>query len=201
MANSESATFILKTSDLPTNAAGENASGSTNNASGSSYTWKNIDMRVILGTMYDEYDNFNIGLVNSISTVQPATYTLTTNNDKLGVLYMRGLRWRHSNYDCGSKSVVDNACIGYVNFSSLSTTVGTNIQYNTLNLNTFAKPHPIINLTIFFNRVSDNASNTLTAGAYPQMAFQFVVYPIINKKIEEKKEEKKEGSVNHRIIK
>ena len=120
--NSESATFILKTSDLPTNAAGENATGSTNNTSGSSYTWKNIDMRVILGSMYNKYDEFNIGLVSVVSAVQPGTYTLTSNNDKLGVLYMSGLRWLYSNYDTGTKSRTNNACIGYINFSSLDYT-------------------------------------------------------------------------------
>lgn len=193
--NSQSATFILRTCDLPTNASGENSSGATNNSSGSSYTWRNIDMRTILGDMYDKYDSFNIGLVNCVSTVQPTGMTYPSNNDKIGILYMSGLRWLNSNYDCGSKTRTNNACIGYVNFAPLTTSVGTAIQYNNLSLNSISRPHANVNLTIFFNNVSANVSNSTSAQTFPQMAFQFVIYPIINKDTDTK-----EGSVNHRMI-
>lgn len=197
--NSECASFVLRTCDLPNFASGENSMGSTNNASGSSYTWKNVDFRSILGEMYTKYDSFNIGLVNMVTTSQPANYALTADN-KLGILYMSGLRWKNSSYDLKSKSKTDNCAIGYVNLSTVSTTTGSVVQFNGLSLNSIAKPYESTDITIFFNTIVTNAPNVTSGAVFPQMSFQFVVYPIqMLDPIEAKKEENKEGALNHRI--
>lgn len=198
--NSECASFVLRTCDLPTFASGPNTIGSTNNASGSSYTWSNVDFRAILGEMYTKYDSFNIGLVNMVSTSQPTPFTLPSSDHKLGVLYMSGLRWKNSSYDLKSKSKTDNCAIGFVNLSTITTTTGSVIQYNGLSLNSIDKPNENTNITIFFNTIATNTPNATTSGAFPQMSFQFVIYPIqMLDPIEAKKEENKEGALNHRI--
>ena len=37
---------------------------SSNNTSRTSFTWNNIDLRMLLGDMYDKYDRFNLCLNN-----------------------------------------------------------------------------------------------------------------------------------------
>lgn len=175
MSNLESSTFILRTSDLPTFANGANEKGSSNNSSHSSFTWNNIDFRAILGDMYDKYDYFNIALVSSTSGVSGATFP--SNDNKMGIIYMSGLRWQNCNYDVLTKKKTEGACIGYINFSSLSTSVGTQIAYNNLSYNTMSKPSNIVNLTIYYNRIVDNTLTTTTTGTFPAMAFIFKVVP------------------------
>ena len=61
------ASLVLKTSDLTSKSdyvygvPYVNQSGSMN-AKGSSITWNNINLRTLLGDMYDRYDIFNICL-------------------------------------------------------------------------------------------------------------------------------------------
>ena len=57
MYNEESASLILRTGDLPSNS-------SNNVGSADLYytnmTWYNINLRTLLGNMYDKYDKFNL---------------------------------------------------------------------------------------------------------------------------------------------
>lgn len=175
MSNLESATFILRTSDLPTFANGANDKGSSNNASHSSFTWNNIDFRAILGDMYDKYDYFNIALVSSTSGVSGATFP--SNDNKMGIIYMSGLRWQNCNYDILRKTKTEASCIGIINFSGLSAALGTQIAYNNLSYNTMSKPNNNVNLTIYYNKIVDGLSNTTTTGTFPAMAFVFKVVP------------------------
>ena len=50
------ASFILRTSDLPTFANSPNSNGSTNNSSASSFTWNNINIQLILVDLWDRYE-------------------------------------------------------------------------------------------------------------------------------------------------
>ena len=175
MSNLESSTFILRTSDLPTFANGANDKGSTNNSSHSSFTWNNVDFKAILGDMYDKYDYFNIALVASISNVSGATYS--TNDNRLGLIYMRGLKWQNCNYDLLAKNKTNNACIGILNFNLLSASAGSQLAYNDLSYNTISKPDNMSDLTIYYSRIVDGASNTTNTGTFPAMGFIFKIVP------------------------
>jgi hypothetical protein len=170
------ASFILRSSDLPTFATGANSNGSTNNSSASSFTWNNIDMRLILGDLWDKYEYFNICLSSTVLSTSALTYA--SNDNKLGTIYMSGLDWT-SNYDTGKKQRVPYVAIGYLNSGSISTTVGTIQYFNSLFSNSFRKSSPITNLTIFYNKISDNTPNVVATGSFPQVAFTFKVTPII----------------------
>lgn len=167
--------FILRTSDLPTFATGANSNGSTNNVSASSFTWNNIDMRLILGDLWDKYEYYNICLASTVFSSAAITYA--TNDNKMGCIYMSGLDWT-SNYDTGRKQRTPNVPIGYLASANISATSGVAQYFNVLFSNTFRKSSPITSLTIFYNRISDNTSNTSTA-PFPQVAFIFKITPII----------------------
>ena len=168
------ASFILRTSDLPTAAAGANSNGSTNNGSASSFTWNNIDMRMILGDLWDKYEYFNICLASTIFSSGAITYA--TNDNKMGCIYMSGLDWT-SNYDTGRKQRTPNVAIGYLASANILATAGVAQYFNTLFSNTFRKNSPITTINIFYNKISDNTSNTATA-PFPQCAFIFKITPI-----------------------
>jgi hypothetical protein len=57
MYNEESASLILRTSDLTANST--NNVGSSD-ANFTNMTWSNINLRTLLGAMYDKYDTFNL---------------------------------------------------------------------------------------------------------------------------------------------
>lgn len=176
MNSSECATFILRTSDLPTFANGANEKGSTNNASHSSFSWNNIDFKSILGNMWEKYDYFNIALVSNVSS--PTTLTYTSNDNRIGMVYMDGLKWTGSNYDTGTKSNTTYAPIGSINFSTLTATVAVVNQYNSLFFNTFGKTEPYRKITIFYKRISDNLPNATATGTFPPTTFLFKIYGI-----------------------
>ena len=52
----ESASLVLKTSDLTLNSS---TVIGTADQYGTTYTWNNINLRVLLSDMYDKYDRFN----------------------------------------------------------------------------------------------------------------------------------------------
>ncbi len=172
----ECASFTLRTADLPTFVAGANQYGSSNNSSHSSFTWLNVNIKSILGTMWDEYDYFNLALVSSLISTGAPTYA--TNDNKIGLIYMSGPKWINSSYDVILKSLTNNACIGIMNVSTLSATVGVTSQYNQLNINTFSKGAPNMQMTIFYSRVSDNLSNATSSGTFPASTFTFKIYGI-----------------------
>lgn len=169
------ASFILRTSDLPTFANSPNSNGSTNNSSASSFTWNNIDLRLILGDLWDRYEYFNICLTANIFSSGAITYA--TNDNKMGCIYMSGLDWT-SNYDTGKKQRTPNVPIGYLATNNISATVGITQYFNSLFSNTFRKNSPITNITIFYNRISDNTPNVSTA-PFPQTGFIFKITPIV----------------------
>ena len=65
MSYQEIAWLVLKTSILPMDGT-TNAYG-TSNAMNTSFTWTNINLRTLLGDMFDKYDRY-ILLLQSIST-------------------------------------------------------------------------------------------------------------------------------------
>ena len=66
MSNNACATLILKTSDISSTPS---TIGSSNTNKSQLY-WNNINLRTLLGDLYDKYDTFNLCL-NSISCSTP----------------------------------------------------------------------------------------------------------------------------------
>jgi hypothetical protein len=97
---SQTASLVLKTFDL--------TYGSTTNAGvadtlGTTFTWYNINLRVLLGDMYDQYDRFNLNL-NTVATSKSPSYLQDTENERCNYITIGGLQWVNNTYNTSSSN-------------------------------------------------------------------------------------------------
>ena len=92
------ATLILKTSDLT---ADQSTNAGVCDAYKQNMTWNNINLRTVLGDLYDKYDYFNLSLY-FIST--DTTCTLTSAADKATYMKIGGLPFSNQTYNVTNKA-------------------------------------------------------------------------------------------------
>jgi len=150
------ASLVLKTSDLTSKSdyvygvPYVNQLGSMN-AKGSSITWNNINLRTLLGDMYDRYDIFNICL-NTISTAQ--ANAIDTNADSKNVtVKISGLPWINQAYNV--KTGVNGMSTVIATFNFTSNTSTTQYYYSN-NIATFGKNQDTCNITLEYWRILDD---------------------------------------------
>ena len=93
MSYQELACLVLKTNVLTTNGT-TNAFGSGNSTL-TSFTWTNINLRILLGDMFDKYDRYLL-LLQNIS--QSNAGAIATSDDKAILINMNGLSFVNSTY-------------------------------------------------------------------------------------------------------
>ena len=76
MSDKHHAQLVLRDYDLTTN---ETGIGIANNGN-TNYTWKNINLRTVLGPMYDKYDVFNLNLKFIASSQTPTALGADSSN-------------------------------------------------------------------------------------------------------------------------
>ena len=170
------ATLTLKTIDLEINQT--NHKGRTDQYQ-TSMTWNNINLRLLLGDMYDRYENFNLKLChvlcddNRLYNSGTGTYTNVSgdsNSDRIVTLNISGLNFLNNTYNtstqCNSNSVVIATYEFYKEFTK---------EYNN-SIVTFTKGNDQCNLTIEYKDVIELTPSTLNA--YPEMVFVFHIYGI-----------------------
>ena len=159
MTDIRNAKLVLRTSAFTSNAnyiLGQSYSSPNGFINGkcSSITWNNINLRSLLGDMYEKYNSFNLCL-NTIST--STSNILDTNQEcKNVVMRMTGLNWLNQTYSTSTLTSSSKATIGTISFSPLYST--TQSYYS--NSVTFGKNSEIVNLTIEYSRVADDAMST-----------------------------------------
>ena len=171
MYNEESASLVLRVADLPNN--GSNNVGSCD-AYHTNMTWNNINLRTLLGDMYDKYDKFN--LVPVVFTTGQGTTTFgTAEDDRIFQVYISGLPFTNNVYDTNLKSNTNVAICNTVKF----------VRSNTVTINggvalTFTKFQELVNLNIFYKRVSPSGTNynVVTTAGFPHSVFMFKIYGI-----------------------
>ena len=155
---SKKATLVLKTSDLLSSSnnnvlslAGIYSSqyGSFNNKL-SSFTWYNINLRTLLGDMYDKYDEFNLCL-NQMNSAQSCTDSIADNRNLY--ITMGGLPWINQTYSVRNSRNSTMANIGTLNFNA---TGSVRISYSSDSILTFGKSQELCNLTLEYNRIVDD---------------------------------------------
>ena len=166
------ATLTLHTCTLQPDAI--TAKGSVNNFN-TVTTWNNINFRLLLGDMYDKYDLFNIRLV-SIACDDNRIGELVSGNsasDRIVTVNMSGLNFYNQTYDSSTNINTSKTVIAtYKLYESFAT-------FYTNHIATFGKGNDVCNLTIEFNRISDNQPVNCAASLdYPQMVFLFNIYGI-----------------------
>ena len=168
----ETASLVLKSSDLTLNAS--TAIG-TSDQFGTTLTWNNINLRTLLGDMYDKFDRFNLCL-NTVASSIAGAYAGAL-EQRCNYITVSGLPWTNNTYfqSTGSNSnaaVIGSICIpASVTGPPLVESQITQYFYSN-NTATFGKNQDICNITISFLKVLDNAKPTVTI-AYPKFLFLF----------------------------
>ena len=112
----ESTTLILNTFDISTstdanifyNATVDNQYGTIEN-NRCTLTWKNINMRRVLGEMYDKYETFNMYLYQINQSAAFSSLSPSTNNQLLVDVRIKGLSFINSTYNIISRNNTNTA--------------------------------------------------------------------------------------------
>ena len=135
--------------------------------------------------MYNKYDKFNLNLVNITSSMQTWTYTQGTgttfcagsSENSFTIVNITGLPWINQGYHAGllhntNVAVLAPFTVPLAQYTNTSTNYGKTYL-------TFGKYQDLVNITIYFTRVEDNAPPT-TPLAFPNFIFQFNIFGIPN---------------------
>jgi len=171
MSNYENASLVLSTYN-----------GATSN-NGASCTWSNINMRVLLGPLYDKYDCFNLTLNTIVSGVTAAglgTSTFGTSasgeGDRNLLIKVSGIPFINNSYVVGSTYNVNQSAAILGSFYMARSQVNTQYFYSS-NIAMFGKNQDIANLTIDLVRL--DFSTPISAGVpYPNFVYIFDIFGI-----------------------
>jgi hypothetical protein len=172
MSNLQIASLVLRSSDLTPGASNQYGSSDTYQLI---QTWNNINLRTLLGDMYDKYDLFNICL-NTITTSAPTGAYGNTFDDRNVILKLSGLPFINQTYSVKQGCNTNICPIASFTFPTYSTTTGGATQYfYSNNCNTFGKSQHTCNLTLQYGRVIDDALPlcNITGRAFPLVVLIF----------------------------
>jgi hypothetical protein len=135
------------------------------------FVWNNLDLRKVLGDMYDRYSLFKLTLIQvEFNTLG----TFTGPDEGLVFLNMTGLEWENACYDNIANMQQLTARVAILFFADGTQTCQP--TYTTTGL-TFRKDKPFCNIRLNYTKTTDgvslsNKSFTTTT------AFRFVITPI-----------------------
>jgi hypothetical protein len=136
MSNLQIASLVLRSSDLTPGASNQYGSSDTYQII---QTWNNINLRTLLGDMYDKYDLFNICL-NTITTSVPIGVYGNTAEDRNVILKLSGLPFINQTYSVKQGCNTSLCPIASFNFPAYSATgIGGTQYFYSNNCNTFGK--------------------------------------------------------------
>ena len=162
MSNLQNATLLLKTSY-----------GCTLSQNNAVLVWYNVNLRTLLGDMYDKFDLFNLQL-NSIAQCVP-TATLGASDDIRNVtINISGLPFINQTYSVSKATNTSESILTTYKFNN---TTGVVQIYNNNSILTFGKSQEQANIQINYKQVVDGNISVPT-NAFPNMAFQFSIYGV-----------------------
>ena len=171
MESVECATFHLNTADIDFQATGNisNRYGATDQYK-TNIIWYNVSLKTIMGSMYDEYDTFNIKL----SSIMYGTIAApSTNPSQLSLkINVVGLPFKNCTYNTYTNSNTNTCTMGSFTIG----TTGTQMYYNDDNVFSIEKPPESCNIGIILLTIAGNVPAWTTLG--PQMDFYFRIYGI-----------------------
>jgi hypothetical protein len=165
--NIEHASLILKPNLLTINASNNYG---TCNAGRSIYTYTNINLRNVLGSLYDKYDKFNLILKNVMC--EAVNTWGTAAQDQAVTINISGLNFIN-NYEISTKTGNNQSTLTSLLFNASGS---LSVSYNNNCVATFIKSgSDDIDLTISYQRISDGAT---PAGTFGKVLFIFDIVPI-----------------------
>lgn len=170
MSSSQNASLVLNT-----------VSGITNTKK-TSCTWSNIDLRLLLGDMYNKYDRFNLCLNTVAQGFE--VISLNSSNDGQCLIRITGLPWANNSYNITSTGNNNNQSTIIGSFQFVSSNPSTQYFYGS-NMATFSKNQDLCNITIDYIKVYD-LGVPISINSFPQMSFIFDIFGIDDFKSNEK---------------
>jgi len=165
----ENASLVLKSSDLTLN--GTNGVGTCDQYR-ITMTWNNINLRTVLGDMYDKYDTFNLYL-NFIGSATSNANLGNSNDDRQIIVNMKGLPWINQTYSVANISNTDTKVLGIFEF----VTDQSQVLNFTDTVTTFGKSQEQCNITIYYSKILDSTTPSTTE-AFPNVIFIFGIFGV-----------------------
>ena len=131
MSYQDIACLVLITNVLPTN--GTTNDYGTGNSTLTSFTWTNINLRTLLGDMFNKYDRYLL-LLQNISQANSAA--MATTDDKAVLINMSGLSFVNSTYT--QKLQSNSGALIVCPFIFVASAIQSQL-YNNLPVSTFIK--------------------------------------------------------------
>ena len=153
-----------------------------------SFVWYNINLRTLLGDMYDKYDLFNLCL-NTVSTSIGEADFGADDNDLNVLINLEGLPFINQTYNIKSLGNTNKTTL--CSFTFLHSTSASQYFYSN-NINTFGKNQELVNLTLTYQRIEDGEIPTTAANPYPQVCLIFDILGVNSTK---------HSLTEHRLIK
>ena len=152
----ETATLILNTFDISTSTTpGDFYDVTVDKQYGTiannccNLTWKNINMRRVLGEMYDKYETFNIYLYQIVQSSAFSSLPPSTNNQLLVDVRIKGLQFLNNTYNVKSSNNTNLAYLSpYVLNNIASDGLGTMTPLYNPTILTFGKSAECVDITI-----------------------------------------------------
>ena len=173
MEEKRSIRLVLKTSDLSVNST--TAIGQCDQFR-TTFTWFNINLRNLLGDLYNQYDYFNISLISLSSSVATANAGAGSADDRLVFIKLGGLPFVGQSYNQRTENSGGLVTIGTYHIPGTAA-IGNQYYNNSANVCTFNTDQDLCNFTVSFFRVIDDTKPTLTV-SNPQFAFIFTIIGI-----------------------
>jgi hypothetical protein len=181
--NQQCAKIVLRSVDLP---AGNNTLTAVYNTAGwclngrTTCGWSNINMRDVLGEMYDQYDLFNIILVDNASSYGNNLMGAST-DDRFVKVYMSGLPWRNQGYSSALKCSTNSCLVGNINFVYGASSIN---RSSIPNVSTFSKQDGTTDIVITLLRQLDNAQPTYGDRDF-NFSYTFNIYGVESSKVKQ----------------
>lgn len=161
------------------------SASSVANDSKTSFTWSNIDLRMLLGDMYNKYDRFNLCLNTIVQGLggDNGNNFFNAQIDAQVLIRISGLPWINNSYNITSTGSNNSPYTIISGFKFLNNTQQVEYLHGS-SLSTFGKSQDLASITIDYIRMSDLVAPVMTAGhPYPPMSFIFDIYGIDDYKI------------------
>ena len=143
-------------------------------------TWQ-VDMRNVLGDLWNKYKYFNLTLKCIAWDVLPAGVGSNTSS-LLNTYYMTGLQWVNCNYDTRINQIRDRSCIGTAYVPNYISAINSTFNINPANVvNSFQKSTTsLVDITISVYNISTNAlaqMGTTGSRSLPFTIYDFSITP------------------------
>ena len=150
------------------------------------YTWTNINLRNILGDMYDQYERFVLVLEvvsqgQTYGTDGTGTQLANSSEDLRCMINISGLPFVYNTYNSNTKQVTNVVQLEQLSITKNNT---ANTLYS-MPLQAVFQKKEIADINIFLTRACDN--QPLWTGAnslYPHLTFNFQIFGVPNKELD-----------------